>query len=287
MKRTQIAQTLALGAVLASTLWYTASVVADVRVDGNTISWNDKGWVQVQSAQDYSSICEGGTYCEVSPGNYIVINHDSGKRYTGIIVIDGGEGPNMGDGGVTDDIIPSPPPPSVVVQTGQNHSALASDDGYLQAGEVLIGGRFGDNFNGTFYDNLTGLIWLSVRDCITDQTWAQAVQHAAELSAANGTCTGLRDLSKPGDWRLPNIKELQSLMNYANTFPVWDNGIPFTGDWDSYPWGDYWSSTSFVNDLHSLGWYLSAEFGRQDFQQKSNLARGWAVREGKVNYKIY
>ena len=57
-----------------------------VTVSGNTISWPDDGWYQVQRADTYESICEGGTSCQVANGNYIVINHTSGKRYSGINV---------------------------------------------------------------------------------------------------------------------------------------------------------------------------------------------------------
>lgn len=62
-----------------------------VSVDGNTISWPDDGWYQVQSATDYSSLCEGGSSCSVPEGSYIVINLTNGQRYEGISV--GSENP--------------------------------------------------------------------------------------------------------------------------------------------------------------------------------------------------
>lgn len=55
-------------------------------VSGNTISWPDNGWYQVQSASDYSSICQGGTSCEVTDGTYTVINLTTGDRYEQIVV---------------------------------------------------------------------------------------------------------------------------------------------------------------------------------------------------------
>jgi len=51
-----------------------------VRVNGNTIAWPDDGWYEVQSVGDYSSVCQGGRYCVVLPGDYVVINHDTGTR---------------------------------------------------------------------------------------------------------------------------------------------------------------------------------------------------------------
>ena len=58
----------------------------DVSVTGNTISWPDDGWYQVQDASTYSSICEGGTSCAVQAGNYVVINHTTGQRFNDIRV---------------------------------------------------------------------------------------------------------------------------------------------------------------------------------------------------------
>lgn len=57
-----------------------------VSVIGNTISWPDDGWYQVQSADDHSSLCQGGNQCEVPDGTYIVINHTTGYRYEDIVV---------------------------------------------------------------------------------------------------------------------------------------------------------------------------------------------------------
>ena len=58
----------------------------DVLVDGNTISWPDDGWYQVQSADTYESFCEGGTSCTVPAGIYIVINLTTGQRHEGVNV---------------------------------------------------------------------------------------------------------------------------------------------------------------------------------------------------------
>jgi len=64
-----------------------ASAVVDrVLVNGNTILWPDDGWYQVQDAITFESLCEGGLSCDVPPGSYIVINHDTGERFTGLQV---------------------------------------------------------------------------------------------------------------------------------------------------------------------------------------------------------
>jgi len=58
------------------------SAVTSVVADGNTIRWPNDGWYQVQNADTFASICEGGTECQVAPGNYVVINHSTGQRLT-------------------------------------------------------------------------------------------------------------------------------------------------------------------------------------------------------------
>ena len=63
-----------------------ATANAAPSVDGQSISWPDDGWYQVQDAESYVSLCEGGTSCEVPAGNYIVINHTTGVRFTDIVV---------------------------------------------------------------------------------------------------------------------------------------------------------------------------------------------------------
>jgi hypothetical protein len=54
---------------------------SDIVVSGNTISWPDNGWYQVQRVDDYVSVCEGGTSCVVPNGEYIVINLTTGERF--------------------------------------------------------------------------------------------------------------------------------------------------------------------------------------------------------------
>lgn len=73
---------------IAILLISTSSLAAPV-VNGYTISWPDDGWYQVQSTEGASivEVCAGGRSCEVSPGEYIVINHSTGDRYTGINVL--------------------------------------------------------------------------------------------------------------------------------------------------------------------------------------------------------
>ncbi|MGQ7843916.1 family 16 glycosylhydrolase [Granulosicoccus sp. 3-233] len=66
-----------------------ASAMAAPTVNGGTISWPDDGWYQVQDAQTFTSLCQGGSSCDVAPGRYIVINHGTGQRFENVIVTAG------------------------------------------------------------------------------------------------------------------------------------------------------------------------------------------------------
>ncbi len=66
-----------------------AGAAATPTVNGDTISWPDDGWYQVQDEQTYTEVCGGTRSCTVTPGSYVVINHSTGERFKDITV-DGG-----------------------------------------------------------------------------------------------------------------------------------------------------------------------------------------------------
>ncbi len=125
--------------------------------------------------------------------------------------------------------------PMDIPQTGQTDLYAVGDDGDLQMGVAWPDPRFTDNEDGTVTDNLTGLLWLKDANCFGGRSWANALSDANGL--ADGGC-GLSDGSLAGDWRLPNVKELQSLIHYGVHDPAlpdtsgmgqWSEGDPFTG----------------------------------------------------------
>ncbi|MEE9319787.1 MAG: fibronectin type III domain-containing protein [Granulosicoccus sp.] len=61
----------------------------EIQIVDGVIYWPDDGWYQVQSAEKYDTICQGGRSCAVSPGTYHLINHSTGERWEGIEVPDG------------------------------------------------------------------------------------------------------------------------------------------------------------------------------------------------------
>ena len=132
--------------------------------------------------------------------------------------------------------------------------AGTGQDGDKRAGAPWPLPRFTDNGNGTVTDNLTGLIWLKDANC-TDAVggitrdggllnWSSALAWCNNL--AHGRC-GLTDASERGDWRLPNIIELKSLVDHSRHDPDLPGGHPFTNVQSVW----YWSSTS--NPVYAAG----------------------------------
>ena len=74
-------------------------------------------------------------------------------------------------------------------------------------------------------------------------------------------------------FRLPNIKELQSLIDFGEINPALPSGHPFTGV-QSYV---YWSSTSRAVITY-YAWYLSMNDGYMTGGIKANDLYVWPVR---------
>jgi len=100
---------------------------------------------------------------------------------------------------------------------------------------------FVDNGDGTLVHSKTGLMWKQCRegwsgaDCLTGalvvSTWQGALQAAQALNAAGG-------FAGYTDWRLPNLKELDSILEYRCILPAVNSAVfPATVG------GLYWTST--------------------------------------------
>jgi len=96
-------------------------------------------------------------------------------------------------------------------------------DGAIRAGATLV---YVDNGDGTISDLNTHLMWEkksadgSIHDWSNVYTWEDAFRtFIAGLNAAGG-------FAGHTDWRLPNVKELQSIINYQNVAPA--VSAPFT-----------------------------------------------------------
>jgi hypothetical protein len=169
--------------------------------------------------------------------------------------------------------------------------AGTGQDGEYQYGTPCPEPRFTDNLDGTVTDNCTGLIWLKIADCGGTKTWADALTFANSLydgwtgDGSGGDC-GLSDGSLAGDWRLPNIKELVSLIHIGYYEPAvpntsglgkWSEEDPFTGVRSDF----YWSSSTYA-PVTTSAWHMFMYIGRANYGVKTSYIGyyAWPVRGG-------
>ncbi len=159
---------------------------------------------------------------------------------------------------------PTTQAPAPVPKTGQTVSQVPGDDGDLQRGVAWPVPRFADNSDGTATDKLTGLIWLKDGECSAPIAWLEAIQFCNTLSS--GSC-GLSDGSTAGAWRLPNVKELQSLLDYGRWYMALPEGHPFI-----LPVNWFWSSTSEASHPTEAAWMVDVGYGRVGSFSKADQA---------------
>ncbi|MBF0554586.1 MAG: DUF1566 domain-containing protein [Nitrospirae bacterium] len=161
-------------------------------------------------------------------------------------------------------------------RTGQTTSYATNDDGAIQAGVAWPSPRFTDNGDQTMTDKLTGLIWAkdagtpSYSSCTGGgMPWENALVYVACLNTAN--YLGHKD------WRLPNINELESLINVEKRYGDWLETQGFKNvAYDSH----YLSSTTYAGDTGYV-WYLYLFYGGDVYTSgKSSGGVVWPVRTG-------
>src|SRR5204863_1024091 len=101
--------------------------------------------------------------------------------------------------------------------------AGTGEDGELRKGAPLT---YADNGDGTVTDVNTGLVWEKLSDDGTvhdkDNTYTWANAFTAHVAALNFT-----SFAGYNDWRLPNVRELQSIVNYQNVNPAVSSASAF------------------------------------------------------------
>jgi len=171
---------------------------------------------------------------------------------------------------------------SRVIRTGQQncwdqHGASLTDcagtgqDGELRAGVPWPAQRFTDNGDGTVTDNLTKLVWLKNANPFGFRTWDQALKDCQHLASGS---YGLTDGSKAGDWHLPNIREIESLVDYNRFGPSLPEGHLFQ---DTIRPSSYWTSTS-VAYAPTQAMFIILGVGPAIFESKEHSFFVWPVR---------
>ncbi|MBM4388091.1 MAG: DUF1566 domain-containing protein, partial [Deltaproteobacteria bacterium] len=86
--------------------------------------------------------------------------------------------------------------------------------GYVRCvrGDELDTQQFMDNGDGTVTDNGTGLMWL--QEAQDGLIWSEALKYCEDLKFAGYT-----------DWRLPDIKEMASIIDFSKVYPAADKNF--------------------------------------------------------------
>ncbi len=177
--------------------------------------------------------------------------------------------------------------------TGQTSAYGAGSDGELERGAAR---SFTDNGDGTITDNTTGLMWEkksndgSVHDMSNSYTWSTGTN---DMDGTMVT-TFLATLNSGGgfagytDWRIPNLNELHSLLNFEIAYP----GPPVFAEFSSActsgctvttcsctSTGNHWSSTTYQQNASSA-WFAYFSDGATYDDTKTTAHRVRAVRGG-------
>ncbi len=120
---------------------------------------------------------------------------------------------------------------------------------YVRGNKNYGKNKFVDNGNGTITDKATGLTWMQF-DSKVGMPWEDALKYAENLKLAGKS-----------DWRLPNIKELQSIVDYnrspsatnsAALHPIFSiSKIKGEDGKKAYPY--FWSSTTHAREGRGSG----------------------------------
>jgi hypothetical protein len=145
-------------------------------------------------------------------------------------------------------------------------------------------------------DNLTGLMWAKNANLAGLKTWQEALDYVASINSKGG-CAGSYgwDSSYYGilnseeglggytDWRLPDVNELESLINAKQANPAaWLNTQGFI----NAQVDGYWSSTTYYTSTYIedsfLAWFVNIDAGYDGVSFKANDGYVWPVRSGRA-----
>ena len=162
-----------------------------------------------------------------------------------------------------------------VPKTGQTNSYLDYDDGYYTNGVTWPDPRFTTNTpvvsgEEVIIDNLAGLMWTKDANIPEgSMDWTNAVLYC-------NTNLNVGGYGGYSDWRLPNRKELESLLDSGcSSSPVLPSGYPFTGVQSTY----YWTGTTRASN--NSAWDVGMHNGDVNDVSKTLSYYVWPVRGGQ------
>jgi len=118
----------------------------------------------------------------------------------------------------------------------------------------------------TVLDRLTGLVWtMDANLGEFPLTWQETLNFIKDMNR--------RKTFGFTDWRLPNRRELRSLMSHQTKKPALPQEHPFQNVFSGW----YWTSTSAAIN-HAYAWYIHMEGARMFYGQKEQFFLLWPVR---------
>jgi len=172
------------------------------------------------------------------------------------------------------------PPPAPVPQTGQtmcygetdatvNGCAGTGQDGDTRTGVAWPDPRFAEKGDQTIVDRLTGLVWTrDANPAGGPRTWQEALDYIRTLNSGN-------HLGR-SDWRLPNVNELESLVNKQPNLAEWLQAQGFRNLQVDY----YWTSTTYAS-YPRYAWSVDIYGGIVAGHDKADVYFVWPVRRGE------
>ncbi|MEJ2695744.1 MAG: DUF1566 domain-containing protein [Candidatus Sulfobium sp.] len=143
--------------------------------------------------------------------------------------------------------------------------AGSGQDAEFRSGAVWPVPRF-EQHEDVVFDRLTGLGWTRNANLAEFALrWQEALDYIADMNR--------RKAFGHSDWRLPNRRELRSLVSYQTRKPALPEGHPFA---DVFL-GWYWTSTTAaINPAYA--WYVHMEGARMFYGRKEQFSLLWPVR---------
>ena len=119
-------------------------------------------------------------------------------------------------------------------------------------------------------DNLTGRMWLR-NPAGTLRNWSNSVVYCEGLTGSGGR-------GNFTDWRLPNVREMQSLIDFENRAPALPGGHPFLV---LAATNDYWTGTiAYTGGGVPRNFAVSMDWGSTAYFDPAILLCAWPVRGG-------
>jgi hypothetical protein len=194
-------------------------------------------------------------------GKAFGLNYGTGhiKAYSAQVTT-GGEGAPPVDGSpqgtTSNDTTPPPmnetnttmPPPMENNATMPTMNNIAAKYVRCVRGDAYGVSHLIDNGDGTITDTTSGLMWMK-NDSGEGLDWESALLYAESLEYAGYS-----------DWKLPNVKELQSIVDYSGVYPAISKSYFNTTDSDAYFWSStsaYFSKVSEEQSKRYWAWYVA------------------------------